>query len=263
MKNKFLVSINNLLDIEKYKKVGITTFLFPLEDYTVGYPTCFSITEINKIEGINKYVLINRILDCKDIDKLKTLLPKLDIKGLIFEDIGIFNLAHKLNLKYELIHFPNHFNTNYESINAFLEEGLTSAIVSNELTQKELEEISKKSLKPLIYHVFGYNLAMYSRRLLLDNYANYYKIPKTNPLIIEESISKHKFLVYENNYGTVLYDNKIFNGKDLLSLDNVLYFFINTSFIDTETVIKFINNEYESTYNGFLDQETIFKLRGE
>ena len=58
MKNKFLVSINNLLDIEKYKKVGITTFLFPLEDYTVGYPTCFSITEINKIEGINKYVLI-------------------------------------------------------------------------------------------------------------------------------------------------------------------------------------------------------------
>ena len=262
MKNKFLVSINNLLDLAKYKKVGITTFLFPLQDYCVGYPYEFNIEEINKLKNIHKYVLINRLLDCHDIDNLKEILPKLNIQGLIFEDIGIFNLAKKLNLNYELIHFPNHFNTNYESINTFLDRGLTSVVVSNELTKEELKEITKKSIKPLILHAFGYNQAMYSRRLLLDNYAKYYNIPKTNPLIINEDISKHEFLVYENKYGTILYDNNLFNGRDLLYLDNILYFLINTSFIATDTVIKFLNNEYEEPYNGFLDRETIFKLRG-
>ena len=63
MQNKFLVSINNLDDIEIYKKVGVTTFLFPLEGYAVGYPSIFSVFDINKIKEENKYVLINRILD--------------------------------------------------------------------------------------------------------------------------------------------------------------------------------------------------------
>ena len=263
MKNKFLISINNIEDIDVYKKVGVTTFLFPLEDYCVGYPSEFNIETINKIENITKYVLINRILDCEDIDNLNKILPKLKIDGLVFEDIGVFNLAKKLNLNWDLIHFPNHFNTNYESINAFLDKGLTSVVVSNELTKNEIKEITGKSIKPVIVHVFGYNASMYSRRLLLDNYANYYNIKKSNPLVISETVSGYKFLVYENKYGTVLYDYQIFNGTDLLDLDNILYFFINTSFIARDIVIKFLNKEYKDTYKGFLDRETIFKLRGE
>ena len=58
MQNKFLVSINSIDDIKVYKKVGVTTFLFPLEGYTVGYPYVFSISEINKVKEENIYVLI-------------------------------------------------------------------------------------------------------------------------------------------------------------------------------------------------------------
>ena len=263
MQNKFLVSINNLDDIEIYKKVGVTTFLFPLEGYAVGYPSIFSVFDINKIKEENKYVLINRILDCDDIDKLKELLLKLKVKGIVFEDIGVFNLVKKLKLDIDLIYFPNHFNTNYQSINAFLDKGLTSAVVSNEITKKEIEDITKNVIKPVVLQVFGYNMAMYSRRLLLDNYAKVYNLEKKNPLVISENVSKHEFLVYENKYGTVLYDNHIFNGESLLELDNVLYFMVNTSFIPIDTVIKFLTNSYQDEYSGFLDRETIFKLRDE
>ena len=104
---------------------------------------------------------------------------------------------------------------------------------------------------------------MYSRRLLLDNYAKAYNLPKKNPLIIKENVSKYEFFVYENKYGTVLYDNKVFNGSSLLDLDNVLYFLVNTSFIPKDVVIDFLTNKYPIIYNGFLNKETIFKLRGE
>ncbi len=263
MQNKFLISINNLDDLKIYKKVGVTTFLFPLKDYTVGYPQVFSLNEINKINEPAKFVLINRILDCQSIDNLKILLPKLQVKGLVFEDIGLLNVVKKLQLNLELIFFPNHFNTNYASINTFLEMGLTSLVVSNELTLKEIKEITTKAIKPLTLQVFGYNMAMYSRRLLLDNYAKVYNLEKKNPLIIRENVSKHEFLVYENNYGTILYDYHIFNGQDLLKLDNVLYYLVNTSFIPTDVVLNFLTNKYNAKYFGFLNQETIFKLRGE
>lgn len=263
MQNKFLVSINNLSDIEVYKKVGVTTFLFPLEGYTVGYPGVFSVPEINDVKETKKYVLINRILNSLDIDNLKELLPKLKVKGLVFEDIGVFNLVKKLNLDLELIFFPNHFNTNYYSINAFLDKGIDSAVVSNEITKDEIEDITKNAIKPVVLQVFGYNMAMYSRRLLLDNYAKVYNLEKKNPLEITESVSKHKFLVYENEYGTVLYDYNVFNGESLLSLDNVLYFLVNTAFLDSDEVIKFLTGNYEGDYYGFLEKETIFKLRDE
>ena len=204
MQNKFLVSINSFDDIEVYKKVGITTFLFPLEGYTVGYPGVFNVLQINEVKEKNIYVLINRILNSQDIDNLKELLLKLKVKGLVFEDIGVFNLVKKLKLDLELIFFPNHFNTNYQSINAFLNKGIDSAVVSNEITKKEIEDITKNAIKPVVLQVFGYNMAMYSRRLLLDNYAKAYNLEKQNPLEIRENVSKHKFLVYENNYGTVL-----------------------------------------------------------
>ena len=69
MKNNYLISINNLTDIDKYKKVGGSAFLFALDSYTIGYNT-FTIEEINSIQNENKYVLINK-LDIIQITKCK------------------------------------------------------------------------------------------------------------------------------------------------------------------------------------------------
>ena len=56
MKNKLLIRINNLLEIEEYYKEGITNFLFPLSCYSIGYNT-FNLDEINSIK--DKYNVEN------------------------------------------------------------------------------------------------------------------------------------------------------------------------------------------------------------
>lgn len=58
-KNKFLVTITDLEQIEVCKKARITNFLFPLKDYCVGYPKTFQIEEIKE----ECYLYLNRILD--------------------------------------------------------------------------------------------------------------------------------------------------------------------------------------------------------
>ncbi len=263
MISKILLYVDDVQYIEEYRKAGVLAFLFALDGYCVGYNT-YSLEEINKIDVSNKYVLLNRVLDCNDIDKLKEILPKLKCKGLVYEDIGVYNLVKELGLDFEMIFYQNHFGTNARSINFWLNR-VDSVFVSNEITYDEIKEIVNKASKSVVLHLYGYNQVMYSRRLLLSNWSEEFGIPKKNTNVIEDQATHVKFRAIENEYGTVMYSEKIFNGSRLLDLDNVKYFYVNSMLIKHENLMKFLCGNGEKTDEnedfGFLDRETIYKLK--
>ena len=137
--------------------------------------------------------------------------------------------------------------------------------VSNELTKDEISTILENVKKPVCLHLFGYNQVMYSRRKLLTNWSEEFDIPYKNTNIIIDKATKVGFRAVENEYGTVMYSERIFNGKELINKENVKYFYINTMMIDHNEVMDFINNinsHYSSNEdNGFLEKETIYKLK--
>ena len=254
----YLVSINNIEDIKKYKEVGIDTFLFALKDYSVGYPSSFSTDEINSINE-NKYVLINELLDNDKLDKLKQIIGNIKCKGIIFEDISLINVLKGLDI--EKILFINHFNCNYESINYWLSY-VDSVFVSNELTYEEIKDITEKVNKKVVLHVFGYNEIMYSKRDLLSNYYKYNGLDPKYKNTIEDKATKIKFHAIEDKNGTVFFSENIFDGRRLLDLNKVLYFYINSTFLKVDDVINFINgNKVDNTDEGFLNKKTIYKLK--
>ena len=255
----YLVNINNIDDIKDYKKVGITTFVFALKDYSIGYDKEYSVDEINNVNE-NKYVIINRLLDTKDIESIKDILPKLNVNGFIFEDIGLINIFKELNIKGNKILYMNHFNNNSMSINYWLEY-VDSVFVGNELTYDEYKSILSKVNKPLVLHIFGYNQIMYSRRLLLSNFYKNYNLNSKKEGTVKDQNSDTIFHIKESNLGTIFYSNKIFNGKRLLDLDNVLYYYINTTKIDKNIVLDFIGGKDIDSDEGFLDKKTIYKLK--
>lgn len=264
MTSKIIIAVENTDYIEDYRKVGISTFLFPLEDYCVGYKT-YTLEEINKIEVSNKYILINRVLDCKSVDNIKEILVKLkNIKGIIYEDISIYMLVKELNLDLELIFFQNHFQTNLDSVNFWLDRA-DSVIISNELTKEEIHNIASSANKDICIHLYGYNQAMYSRRLLLTNWSNAFELDKNSENTIIDRATKVKFHVMENKYGTVMYSGNIFNGKELINENNIKYFYVNPTLINHNQVMSFLENiefhNNENEDNGFLDRETIYKLK--
>lgn len=254
--NKILITINNLEDINKLKALGITKYVFPLKDFCVGIPNTFLLSSISE----DSYLFINRILDNDSIDKLKNILNNLpsNIKGIIFDDLGIYELIKDLDI--EKILYLSHFNCNSESINLYLDL-VDTIIPSTDITYEELEYIVKNVNKELCLYTFGYVGVMYSRRLLIDNYSKYHNVLRENPIVIDNT--NHKFLVYENEYGTYFYHNEIFDGRILYNL-NAKYYFINSVFLDIDTIVKVLNNESIShTGDGFLYKETIYKLKGE
>ena len=262
MISNILIYVDDLKHIEDYRKAGVSAFLFGLTDYCVGYNT-YSLNEIENCSVSNKYLLLNRLLTSDDIDNLKSIIPTLKtIKGLIFEDVGVYEYLKDTSSNLEMILFQNHLATNSPTVNFWLDR-LDSIFISNELTLEEIKTITSKAHKPVCLHLYGYNQVMYSRRLLLSNWSQNFNIPYQNTNVITDQATKVKFRAFENDYGTVMYSPHIFNGSELLNLPNVKYFYVNPTLVDLPQVLTFLKDLTiqlgEDT--GFLHQPTIYKLK--
>lgn len=272
MITKLILIPNNINDINELRDVGIATFLLPLEKYSIGYKS-FKIDEINSIKD-NVYLLINRILTTNEIEDLKEYLSKLNnIKGIFYEDLGVFKILKETNL--ELINFQTHFNNHYLVVNYLLDLGNTSVVIPQDLTYKEINSILENASKEVCLFLFGKNEVMYSRRLLKTNYKKYYKLTK-DFISIKERVSGVKFDLVEDDNGTYLFDHNFYNGAELINLpkDNIKYYIINTIHLEINEVLKLLEylnkNELDKIFSirenintGFLHKETIYKVKGE
>lgn len=255
--NKIIIGINHLTDIEKYKKIGITNFLFALADYSIGYQT-FKIDELKAISG-NVYLNINKIMDTKTIEDFKKNIKNLTfVKGIFFDDLGIYQVLKDSNIP--LIWHQSHFVLNSRSVNFWLER-VDSACLSHELTITEIKTILDQSSKSVILNVFGLNPAMYSRRHLLSTYCSAKGLKEVKEAILKTK--EQSFIAKENQDGTFIYYQNYFNYLpylDKLPDEKILFYYINPLNLDPKAVIKIINGETIISEEKFLNQKTIYKL---
>lgn len=265
MINKLLYIVNNKEIIKELKKVGVENFLFPLKDFCVGFNDTYDINEMDN----DSFIFINRILDNESLDKLEKILNqnRNKIKGIVYDDFGVLYLINKLNLDVITISYQSHFGTNVKSINENLKYN-DSVVISTDITKKEIEEILLKANKELCVFLFGLVPVMYSRRALLTNFFNEFKIPTKNNIEIDEKISKNKFIMVENEYGTVGYQKNYFDGLELLEFKNIKYFIVNPLFLNKKEQLQLIEDIKCKkislnipTDKGFLYKETIYKLK--
>ena len=257
-KDKILLNISNLEDIDFYQKLGISNFLFPLEGFSVGYSS-FSLEDISAT-NTQGYLLVNRLLTDNDIDQfLKLQIPK-NIKGIIVEDVGLFYVLKDSSL--ELINFQNHLNNSYETVN-FWTEYYDSPVLSTDITIDEITEILDRTKKPLIINTFGYPMIMYSRRKLLSNFSKHLGDKEKKTLNIKNS-DLIKFQLKENEYGTAIFDDHLLDIRFVTQdLDDtkIKFYLFNSEFLTRETMEKAICNEIvTNTTDGFLHKKTIYRI---
>lgn len=262
MKNNYLLLVTNKTIVSKLKGESNITFLFPVKDFTVGFENTFRIDEIDTEHA---YIFVNRLLDREGIEDFKSFIKNLpsNIEGIVFDDIGVLQVLNTTPNHLTKILFLNHFNCNYESVNAYLDYA-DSVVVSIDITEEEVKEILEKVNKPVVIYTFGYVNIMYSRRLLLTNYNNHFKreVPLTSNLVND---LKQDFKIVENRYGTVIYTGYPFNGLRYRGSKNVLYYFINSVFLTDDEVIEIIhsndNLEQKYPYRYLSEKDTIVRIK--
>ncbi len=236
------------------ESIDNVVFVFPLKGLVVGMEKVYELSEIPK----NACVLINRVLDSEALDYFKSIMGELEKKAhsIIFEDLGIYWALKESNSHIKSIFAPSHALCSKSARDAYL-EFMDMAIVSPDLTLEETENIINERTGVYLY---GHLPVMYSRRFLVSNYEKVNNLAITDTLTIHEPIKKKDFFLVENEHGTVVYDNDIYNGNELLG--KAPFYLINLEWIKLSSLGDFLHSleEEPPTYTGFLHQKTIYKL---
>ena len=180
--------------------------------------------------------------------------------------------------------------TNSKTINFYEKRGLYGYYVTPEITINEFIKITKNTTSKAFIKLFGYTNMATSSRSLITNYFNNFKINK-NPkdkYYMHEKISNKYYPIVEDN-NTNFFSDKVLNGileyQKLLNnnvdftvyLDDYLinenqFYNILEAFIalknhskdnDFSNKLKQVidNNMFYETDNGFLNKETIVKVK--
>ena len=245
-----LVTVTNKEFISNLKKEDVT-LVYPLRFFSVGYEEYFD------IKDIDDFVLVNRILTDEELNNLEEILVSSDVKGIMFDDLGILDIVKDMDIIKILI--LDHISNNTSSINSYLEY-VDSVVVSSDLSEEEIRNIVKNVNKMVAIYAFGLKGLMYSRRNLLDNYEMYYKLDKEK--VIDSHINNKYFKVIESDYGTKAYAYPYYDGTSLLNLDNVLYFWYDPILLELQDIKNVLNNDLSSIPCSriFLDKKTVYKV---
>lgn len=273
---KILIKPTN--NITQYKEAD--GFVLPLTSFSVDYKNTYNIQDIKDIfNKTNKeiFVVINKIIENDEVDRLKKVLielNKLNISGIFFYDLAVLELKKELKLKLDLVWNNTHMVTNYYTCNYYYDKGCKYSYLSNEVTLDEIVEIKKKTKCSLIFMLLGYPVSSFSKRKLLTN-SSFNK-----ELIVTEPVSKQEYKVVETEYGTTFKYNKIRNNssclKELID-NNIDYIYLIEDDIDHDIFVKALKltKEYISDNNkeyvnkmrdmfgsdtGFLYRKTIYKV---
>lgn len=256
----------------------IDGFIIGLKNFSIFQNLKLDINEIKKLNLKKEvYISINKLIHNDELDLLKKYLielSKLNIKGILFEDISIYNINNNLKLNLNLIWNQNHLPTNSYTCNYWKEKGCNGALLSTELMINDFIKIKRDTGMIIMVYIYGYIPIFESSRELITNYKLHIKnnnIDNFNYLYEKE---RNKFYpIYEENNNTFICE-EILNGINYineLKKNNIDYIVLN-GLLHTENSFNIIVDKYiyalknniiynENNFSGFLFKESIYKVK--
>lgn len=256
---------NNLYNLNK---LDIDGFIIGLKGYSVYTSLDLDIEEIKDL-NIEKelYISINKPLYTNEIEDLKVKLKelkKLNITGIMFDDIGVINICKDIDLIWNQMHHV----TNNNTINFWNKRGIKGAVLSTELMLEDFINIKKNTNTNIFIYLYGYLPMFESSRELLTNYFKYInKDKKDNLYYLYEKERDKYYSIYEKYNNTYVLEDLIdgIEELDTIKSNNIDYVILNGLLHDNDSFInivkKYISGSGKSINKGFLYKETIYKVK--
>lgn len=266
---KILVQPNSLENLGDILKTDIDGIMLPIESLAVNSNIYFSLDDVKSIINLTSKevcVSINKIMHNEDLDVLEQALialNKMNVSKIFFYDLAVMNIVKRLNIKKDLVIFQDHLNASVYSNNFYKRRGISYAVITNDITKDEINEIGRYNSLMLI--CYGYLPIFYSRRYLITNYLKYIDKDR-NSLVYYIKNKEDKYPIVEEEFGTTIYTKEPINLINDINDINVDYVILNASFTEREEFISILNQYLTNTlddreyYRGFIDKKTVYKV---
>lgn len=245
--------------------------ILALKDYSVQSMNYYTIDEIKSIKDNNPtkeiFISINKNLMNEDIEPLSLILKEIDkinVNGIFFYDTAVLQLHRELNLSTDLVWSSTHMVNNYKTCNYYYDKGCKYALLGKEITLEEIKEIITNSTITSMVEVVGLPSVAFSKRKLVSNYYSDLGKDKKSSIVVEEKITKDKYIVNENSNGTGFFLDKVVNGtsilKDLYEVD-CKYVILREYGIDKDTFYELVKDTKDYINNNCTNEEYIDKYK--
>lgn len=287
---KYMIMVNSQKMIESVID-ECDSYLFGIRDYSVNFPYYISLEKLEEIVVFLKqkkkevFVSLNKNFHHDELPGLKEVIKKLnelDIDGIFYYDVALVTLKQEGFIKAPLVWSQEHLTTNYDTCNFWQKQGADMALISGEITLDEILEIRKHTTMRMIVPIFGYLPMFVSKRHLVKNYLEKFKLIGNNKdFFIKKEGNTYPIIDHEN--GTEVYSSYILNGlsESLKLKENKIDYVLFNSFMIEEKIMLEILKKYrhatfdktayleeeienllkQPTDKGFLYKETIFRVK--
>lgn len=296
--SKIIVPLPKKEKVNFYLENDIDGFMIGIEGFSENFNNFIKKEDIlyycNLLKEKKKeiYICLNKLYFNHEISDLRNLLfemSKMDISGVLFDDMSVLNIVLENNLKVNLIWYGIHKTVNSKTINFLSKRGIKGALLSNEITTSEILKILDNINVKAFITLFGYTNMATSSRTLLSNYFKFINKEKNdNKYFIKEKNSNNYYPIVEDG-NTNFFSSKVLNGirefPKIINHKNVYVIYLDDYMINEysfynvmEAFIalkkspheeEFIeklsrvvdSNNYENTSIGFFNNKTIFKVK--
>lgn len=273
---KLVARLKTIEECPMLSQLGIDVFSVDTR-FTAKRISTFGLDDIKQIVDYAEnhlkqvYVVINSMIhqaDLIDLNLFLKELKKINISGIIINDLTVFVLAQKLGMEDKIIYQPGTMNTDSFSATYFHDRSMKGITLSREITLEEITEISHLHSDielSIIGH--GYLDMFYSKRQLITNYILHKNIQgqdvsnNFNMRLNEEIRPNDFYPIVEDEFGTHIFrSNKLISYPEFDQLNELLTdFFIERLFLEDDEyydTIRLYNNslnydEYRKKYQGF------------
>ena len=256
---ELLVTLRNTKDIDKLRTACDGFIVGSL--FTSGYKySAENLRQINSYCKVNKlkiYITIDNFISQEEKPELINyigFIKTLDVDGIYFHDLGIYDIAKEYDIVNKLIYDGQTIICNSLDVAFYMSKGINGVVLSRELTLKEIDTILKNNKQCCDLMIFGHPRLSYSKRKFLTNYfkeinSNYDFLNKESLSLIEEK-REYKMPIVEDNYGTKIYADYIFEMyKELPNLrPYVKRAIVDTLFIDN-ALVQTVLRDYKRITN--------------
>ena len=237
---------------------GADIFIIGNEQYANRLVHSFSTVDISEandlIKSLNKEIYINLNLiihnkDLEDIEEFLNFINELNVDGIIFGDLAVYQLAKKINLTDKLIYSPETLNTNYYDPVFWGNKGILGLTISKEITLEDISIIAKNSDIEISLIGHGHLNMFHSRRPLIENFfkytnSEYEEYYENRNLRLVEEIRDESYPIFQDSHGTHIFREKslesFYEVNDLNKMLQV--FIIDGIFKDTDYLVEILKN---------------------
>ena len=250
---ELLLTLRNKKNIEKYINYcdGYIAGSLFTSGYNYAVKDIVEICNFCKANNMKFYITIDNFINEEDKVQLINYLDfikKLDVDGIYFHDLGVYDIAKSLDMTSLLIYDGKTVMCNSLDVAFYMSKGINGVVIAHELTLQEVMTIMKNNEKKCDMLIFGHPRLSYSKRKFLTNYfkeidMNYDYFNKDSMYLIEEQ-RDYKLPIIEDKSGTKIYADYVFQIYKELGIlrQYIKRGIVDTLFIDEGNIIPVLRD---------------------